>query len=80
MSKKILSTLSERGYWGEELLGPVRACDAQGYETDFATPTGKRPVALPPSLDPGCFDPPLGRSSTTPEVAVPESGLRRYGW
>lgn len=70
MSKKILFILSEYGYWGEELLGPVQACDAQGYETVFATPTGKRPVALPPSLDPGYFDPPLGRSVTTPEVAV----------
>jgi putative intracellular protease/amidase len=70
MSRKVLFVLSEYGYWGEELLGPVDACDARGYETVFATPTGKRPVALPPSLDPGYLDPPLGRSVTTPEVAV----------
>ncbi len=70
MSRKTLVILSEYGYWGEELLGPVVAFDRQGYETVFATPTGKRPHALPPSLDPGYVDPPLGRSVTTPEVAV----------
>ena len=70
MSKKILVLLSEYGYWGEELLGPLAACDQQGYEVTFATATGKRPHALPPSLDPGYVDPPLGRGVTTPEVAV----------
>lgn len=70
MSKKILYVLSEFGYWGEELLGPLVATDRQGYTAVFATPNGKRPVALPPSLDPGYVDPPLGRSVTTPEVAV----------
>lgn len=70
MSKKILFILSEYGYWGEELLGPLAACDGWGYQSVFATPTGKRPHALPPSLDPGYVDPPLGRTVTTPEVAV----------
>ncbi|MBO2448758.1 type 1 glutamine amidotransferase domain-containing protein [Actinomadura barringtoniae] len=70
MARKILVVLSEYGYWGEELLGPVTAFDRQGYETHFATPSGKRPVALPPSLDPAYVDPPLGRSVTTPEVAL----------
>jgi putative intracellular protease/amidase len=77
MSKKILIILSEHGYWGEELLGPVEACDRAGYRTVFATPTGKRPQALPPSLDPGYVDPPLGRSVTTPEVAVAATALDR---
>jgi putative intracellular protease/amidase len=70
MSRRILVALSEFGYWGEELLGPVTAFDTQGYQTVFVTPTGKRAQALPPSLDPGYLDPPLGRSVTTPEVAV----------
>jgi putative intracellular protease/amidase len=70
MSRKILVVLSEFGYWGEELIGPVTAFDKQGYETIFATRNGKRPVPLPPSLDPGYVDPPLGRAVTTPEVAV----------
>jgi putative intracellular protease/amidase len=70
MTRKILIVLSEYGYWGEELLGPLVAFDRNGYESVFATPTGKRPQALPPSLDPGYIDPPLGRSVTTPEVAV----------
>jgi putative intracellular protease/amidase len=70
MSKTILIVLSEYGYWGEELLGPLVEFDRQGYESVFATPTGRRPGALPPSLDPGYVDPPLGRSVTTAEVAV----------
>jgi putative intracellular protease/amidase len=70
MSRKILIALSEYGYWGEELLGPVTAFDKHGYETIFATRTGKRPQPLPPSLDPGYVDPPLGRAVTTAEVAV----------
>jgi putative intracellular protease/amidase len=70
MSKKILVVLSEYGYWGEELLGPLAAFDEQRYTVHFATATGKRAHALPPSLDPGYVDPPLGRGVTTPEVAV----------
>lgn len=70
MPKKILVVLSEFGYWGEELLGPLVAFDKAGYTTEFATPNGRRPQALPPSLDPGYVDPPLGRPVTTPEVAV----------
>jgi putative intracellular protease/amidase len=70
MTRKILIVLSEYGYWGEELLGPLAAIDGQGWEAVFATPSGKRPQALPPSLDPGFVDPPLGRSVTTAEVAV----------
>ena len=69
MSKRILMILSEWGYWGEELVGPLEKFDEAGYEVDFATPTGKRPVALPPSMDPDYIDPPLGRSVTTPEMA-----------
>jgi putative intracellular protease/amidase len=70
MSKKILTILSEHGYWAEELVGPLAEFDERGYETVFATPTGARPRALPPSLDPGFIDPPLGRSVTTSEIAV----------
>jgi len=70
MPRRILVLLSEFGYWSEELLGPLTRFDEQGYESVFATPTGKRAHALPPSLDPGYVDPPLGRSVTTPEVAV----------
>ncbi|QFY08209.1 type 1 glutamine amidotransferase domain-containing protein [Nonomuraea phyllanthi] len=70
MTRTILIILSEYGYWGEELIGPLAAFDRQGYRSVFATPTGKRARALPPSLDPGYVDPPLGRSVTTPEVAV----------
>jgi putative intracellular protease/amidase len=69
MSKRILVVLSEYGFWGEELVGPLAAFDANGYETVFATPTGGRAHALPPSTDSTYIDPPLGRSVTTEQVA-----------
>ncbi len=69
MTKKILIVLSEWGFWGEELIGPLETFDKAGYEVTFATPKGKRPVALPPSMDPEYIDPPLGRSVTSAEVA-----------
>ena len=68
-ARKILVILSEYGYWGEELVGPLHHFDQRGYEVEFATPTGKRAHALPPSMDPGYIDPPLGRSVTSEEVA-----------
>ncbi len=69
MAKKVLVVLSGRGYWGEELIGPLEALDAAGYETDFLTPNGTKPQALPPSMDDTYVDPPLGRSVTTKEMA-----------
>lgn len=77
MSKSVLIVLSEYGYWGEELVGPVEAFDEAHYRLTFITPTGKRPVALPPSLDSGYVDPPLGRSVTSPEMARKASELDR---
>jgi putative intracellular protease/amidase len=68
-AKKILIVLSEWGYWGEELVGPLETFDAAGYAVDFVTPRGRRPVALTPSMDPEFIDPPLGRPVTSEEVA-----------
>lgn len=69
MSRRVLIVLSEFGYWGEELVGPVEVLEAQGYRLTYMTPNGRRPVALPPSLDPDYVDPPLGRSVTTRDMA-----------
>jgi putative intracellular protease/amidase len=69
MTRQLLVVLSEYGYWGEELVGPVEAFDAAGYRVNFATPTGKRAHALPPSMDADYLDPPLGRSVTTADMA-----------
>ena len=69
MAKKILVVLSEYGYWGEELIGPLEALDKAGYETVFMTPTGKRAEALPPSMDHTYIDPPLGRPVVAKEMA-----------
>jgi putative intracellular protease/amidase len=68
-NKRILIILSEWGYWGEELLGPIETFDDAGFEIDIATPTGRRPVAITASMDPSYIDPPLGRSVTSAEVA-----------
>jgi putative intracellular protease/amidase len=69
VTKKILVVLSEFGYWGEELVGPVYHFDQRGYDLTFLTPNGRRPHALPPSLEPDFIDPPLGRSVVSQEVA-----------
>ena len=66
MSKKILAILSEYGYWGIELVGPLAKLEAAGYTVDFMTPTGKKAEALPPSYDTTYVDPPLGVCVTTP--------------
>ena len=67
--KNILFVVSEWGYWGEELIGPMEACDKAGYRIDFVTPSGQKPTALTVSMDPSYIDPPLGRGVTTKEMA-----------
>lgn len=69
MTRKVLIILSEWGYWGEELVGPLEVLDQAGYQIDFATPTGQRPVAIPVSMDSTFIDPPLGRSVVSEEMA-----------
>ena len=78
MTKKVLILLSEYGYWGEELVGPLVRFDERGYDVVFATPTGGRAHALPPSMDPDFVDPPLGRPVTTPEMAELTRKLEAY--
>jgi putative intracellular protease/amidase len=70
LSKKVLVVLSEWGFWGEELIGPLEVFADRSYEVDFATPKGRRPVAIGVSMDPDFIDPPLGRSVTSPEMAA----------
>ncbi|MDD1725234.1 MAG: DJ-1/PfpI family protein [Methanospirillum sp.] len=67
--KHILVVISGKGYWGEELIGPLEVFGENGYTFDIVTPDGKRPVALPPSFDPDYVDPALGRPVTSYEVA-----------
>lgn len=67
--KKILVVLSEWGYWGEELVGPLYHLDNAGYKVVFATPKGRKPKPLPPSMDSTYIDPPLGRGVTSEENA-----------
>jgi putative intracellular protease/amidase len=62
---KILAVVSNYGYWGVELTGPMVKLEEAGYELIFVTPTGERPVALPPSYDTDYMDPPLGVCVTT---------------
>jgi putative intracellular protease/amidase len=65
VSKKVLIVLSEFGFWGEELVGPLEVLDAAGYESVFLTPKGRRAHALPPSMDPTYLDPPLDKLVTS---------------
>lgn len=63
--KKVLAILSEYGYWGIELVGPLNKLEAAGYTVEFMTSNGKPAEALPPSYDPTYVDPPLGICVTT---------------
>jgi len=69
-NKRILAVMSEWGYWGIELVGPLNKLAEAGYEFDFITPKGKRSPVLPPSIDTTFMDPPLGVCVTTPEDAA----------
>jgi putative intracellular protease/amidase len=64
-ARKILAIVSNYGYWGVELTGPMAKLEAAGYQVVLATPTGARPIALPPSYDTSYVDPPLGVNVTT---------------
>lgn len=66
---RVLVLLSEWGYWGEELIGPLDELDKAGHAVDFCTPNGKRPNAIPVSMNPDYFDPPLQRPVTSVEMA-----------
>ncbi|MCG8425976.1 MAG: hypothetical protein MI754_01305, partial [Chromatiales bacterium] len=65
MAKKILTIVSNFGYWGVELAGPRKKLVEAGYTLTYTTPKGERPVALPPSYDTDYLDPPLGCHVTT---------------
>lgn len=68
-TKKVLAILSEYGYWGVELVGPLEKLEQAGYTVDFMTPNGKKAEALPPSYDTSYIDPPLNYCVTTEEAA-----------
>ena len=69
MTKKVLTILSEFGFWGEELIGPMETLEKAGYTLVFATSKGRRAPALPPSMDPAYYDPPLGKAVTDEVMA-----------
>lgn len=69
LMKKILCVLSEFGYWGEELIGPYENLLNSGFVIDFATPKGKKPHALLPSMDASFVDPALGKAVVSEEMA-----------
>ena len=68
-NRKILVVLSEWGYWGEELVWPLKVFDDASYQIDFATPRGGRPVALAPSTDSTFVDLPLDKRVVDEQVA-----------
>ena len=67
---KVLMAVSEWGYWGEELIGPLDACERAGYDVEFLTPTGSRPTPLAVSMRTDFVDPPQGRSVTGEQMAA----------
>ena len=79
MTKRILIVLSEFGYWGEELVGPLETFDEAGYQVDFATPKGKRPTPLPPSMDPAVHRSAAGQVGHLAGGRRQGQGARRVG-
>lgn len=75
MNKQVLIVLSEFGYWGEELIGPLETLEKAGYTLKFATAKGRRAHALPPSMDPTYIDPPLGKAVTSADMAAKVKAL-----
>ena len=69
-TKKVLAMLSEYGYWGIELVGPLAKLEKAGYTVEFMTQFGKKAEALPPSYDPAYYDPPLGVNVILPVTAI----------
>ncbi len=61
--------VSEWGYWGEELVGPYDVLIEAGYTFDFVTAKGRKPPALPPSMDESYIDPPLDKNVTDAHYA-----------
>ena len=76
-SGRILAVLSECGYWGIELVGPLMKLEAAGRRVEMATPKGGRPPVLAPSIDPDFVDPPLGVRVTTVEDAEAVKAFER---
>ncbi len=68
--KRIVAVMSEFGYWGIELVGPMRKLEAAGYTVDLMTPKGRPSPVLPPSVDVTYVDPPLGVCVTTASDAA----------
>ncbi|MDD3415554.1 MAG: type 1 glutamine amidotransferase domain-containing protein [Lachnospiraceae bacterium] len=68
--KKILCCISEWGYWGEEIIGPLEELEKNNYEITFMTPKGGRAHALQPSMEPGFFDVPLKKVVTSEYYAT----------
>lgn len=64
-TKKIIAVMSEFGFWGIELVGPLLKLEAAGYDVELITPKGRPSPVLPPSVDPTYVDPPLGMCVTT---------------
>ena len=50
LNKRALFVLSEWGYWGEELIGPMEVLEKNGYKIDFATAKGNRAACASSSL------------------------------
>ena len=67
MPSRVLAIMSNWGYWGIELVGPLRKLEDAGHSVAFVTPGGGRAPCLPPSRDTSYVDPPLGVCVTTPE-------------
>ena len=68
---KVLVVIPEHGYWASELTLPDRAFRAAGYEVDYVTPRGNRPLVYPVSMDTTFRD----QAWNAPQVSPAEAKL-----
>lgn len=72
---KVIITLSNFGYWGSELAMPLLEFDKAGFQCDFATQTGEKPLVLSVSKDPSFIDPAQNKPVTDEATAAIVSQL-----
>ena len=69
LDERILIVLSEFGYWGEELVGPLESSTRTGTSR-LRDAQGQASARAAPEHDRRYFDPPLGKSVTDEDFAA----------
>ena len=75
--KKNLVVLSEWGYWGEELIGPLDVLTKAGYQLDFKDVVWQEAAGVAPSIEEGYLDPLLNKLLPTHTMEADNRGMNQ---